>query len=1039
MTIPKISKIKGNIRTLLGATEFKSVKTLMHQLSISTVKKAHQFLLDNYNDIVEDINENERRKKEKYQMTNRLQRKENKAEAKAFLANISSAVTETHNRKRDKPVMPILDFKLDKNGNKVYKFEKYVKYWNQMNNKNNNKFSILLKSKMSNAQHTFKFNDYLHFHNWFEKVIQNNISSEEYGSVVKYSKKFKPVNFKSNIINPNFKAIEDGVFDGLVEINNIKVLTGGCNKHKACDKDMLSSFYKFKLHNPSSMNNNCFFACLNYLGYNVDTKQMRKQFNLKGGTEISVNDAYKIIRSLNSNIEIIDPTINEELDDNKQYLLLKNNHYYVVKDFEENKRKDKKTKRGLLAFDFETRPTEEYHLIKASNTKSYILKDTICCGYYKSFQSQSFNELTFITNNEKSSARQFIDWLNNEAVYNRSYNVIAHNGGKFDFYFFISNLTEKELLESEIQMRGTTIIGINYRGNLFKDTYCFLTDSLSKLSKSFKAEHGKICSMELHGKSITSAQLCFYKPDLTFQEFLNLKNTDTEFWNLYTKYCIYDCIALYEIWRKFTECVNTLIKKINPSLLRKCPLMAASTIGSHSKKIIVECNKFDGQINSYKKGIEEFTGISYYKNGKDYITDIDYDKYNFLCNFKRGGISHCNKPGKHMSGITGVDIASQYSASLMYTYIPSGKSEWIHYYDDKKYGFYLLRNVKFNSYLLKPVADSTGSSLNWAKNSIDELYIDSYMIDYLKQNYGLVSFDVDKGLVSNRHIEGRKLFGKYIETFYNEKKLQDKYNDIKNENYKLYNEALRSTIKLYLNSLTGKLVENPAIHFTMQFADVGCNSLVPLDVKNQYLDSTKKLNGANVLKMYNSSKINDWIVAGIMVYSYSKRLLFEYIKCLPNNSNDVIHIETDGIYFSTRCLDSFTENLNNYEGDYPCKFGEDMGNLKIEKSTHQGQVAYFLGKKFYNITLNDNYLEKERDDDDKSIYRIKGIPQKTLDKEGNTIFLVDTKLYENIYNGNEVSRSFSTLKKSLFTDATNISTHMLTRRIRPNCKYDLYM
>ena len=475
---------------------------------------------------------------------------------------------------------------------------------------------------------------------------------------------------------------------------------------------------------------------------------------------------------------------------------------------------------------------------------------------------------------------------------------------------------------------------------------------------------------------------------------------------------------MYEIWVKFTECVNTLIGKISPYLLKKCPLMTSSTIGSHSKKIIVECNKFDGKINSYKKGIEDFTGIS--------ENSIDYDKYNFLCNFKRGGISHCNKPGKHLSGITGVDIASQYPASLIYSYIPSGKSYWIDHYDKSKFGFYLLKNVKFDSYFLKPVADSTGSSLNWAKNEINELFVDSYMIDYLYKNYGLVSFNVEKGLVSDRHIEGRKLFGKYIETFYNEKKLQDKYKETNNENY---NEALRSTIKLYLNSLTGKLVENPAIHFKMKFQE------------NQPSNQAKHiiLNGQKVYKEFNDDKINDWIVAGLMVYSYSKRLLFEYIKCLPNNSDDVIHIETDGIYFSTRCLEQFTKNLNNYEGEYPCKFGEDMGNLKIEKTTHQGQVAYFLGKKFYNITMNDEYLSKERDDKDKSIYRIKGIPQSTIDKEGNKVYLVNTQLYEDVYNGKEITRSFSTLKKSLFTEHTNISTHILTRRIRPNCKYNIYL
>lgn len=904
------------------------------------------------------------------------------------------------------------------------KFLNYINKWNLKNNKKDKKFEITLKSGIANIKQTFKFNSYSHFENWLEKVKNDKLDNKDYGGSI-------------NAID------NDDLFNKVVLIEKIKIISGGCNKHKAGDKKIKSSFYNFDLYNPVSKDNNCFFCCLSYIfGFDVNTKELRKQFNLVTGSEININDAYKIIKSFKANIEIIEPNCNEELYDNKKYLLLKNNHYYVVKSFEENNRKNIKTKRGLLTFDFETRPTEEYHLIKASNTKSYILKDSICCLYYKEYKTEEFKELTLITNSEKSSARLFIDWLNKEAENNRSYNIIAHNGGKFDFYFVISNLTDKELLETDIQMRGTTIIGINYRGNLFKDSCCFLTDSLSNLSKSFKVEHGKISSMILHGKEISSSQLCFYKPELSFNEFLNLRTNDHEFWKLYVKYCMYDCIALYEIWNKFTNCVNTLIEKIDPYLLKKCPLMSSSTIGSHSKKIIVECNKFNGKINSYKKGIEDFIGVYYQEERNDKpmseaqeysvnkgklprslfyrnIRKIDDEKYSFLCKFKRGGISHCNKPGKHLSGITGVDIASQYPASLLYSYIPSGQSEWITQYDKNKYGFYKLNNIKFNSYLLKPIADCTGSSLNWAKNEINELYVDSYMIEYLIKNYGLISFNVEKGLVSDKHIESSKLFGKYIDTFYNEKKQQDTYKENKDEKY---NEALRSTIKLYLNSLTGKLVENPAIHFSMKFNE----------------ESTKVLNGLGISKEFNDDKFNDWIVAGIMVYSYSKRLLFEYIKCLPNNSDDVIHIETDGIYFSTKHLNQFTENLNNYTGDYPCKFGENLGNLKIEKTTYEGQLAYFLGKKFYNITMNDDYITKERDDKDKSIYRIKGIPQSTIDKEGNKVYLVNTQLYEDVYNGNEITRSFSTLKKSLFTESTNISTHILTRTIKPNSTYKLY-
>ena len=61
---------------------------------------------------------------------------------------------------------------------------------------------------------------------------------------------------------------------------------------------------------------------------------------------------------------------------------------------------------------------------------------------------------------------------------------------------------------------------------------------------------------------------------------------------------------------------------------------------------------------------------------------------------------------------------------------------------------------------MKPVALSNkGQSLNWATNDMGELYIDSYMLKYITKNYGLESFKVVKGLVSDTEIEGEKIFG----------------------------------------------------------------------------------------------------------------------------------------------------------------------------------------------------------------------------------------------------------------------------------------
>jgi hypothetical protein len=865
----------------------------------------------------------------------------------------------------------------------IQKLGKYIKYWVKTHK---GIFELVLQSRISKVKRTLTFTHIEHFNNWYNHLMAD-----------------KEVDSAGNPLN-TMNNNEYDLFENVI-VNDVRVIVGGCNSHKPASVKMKSSFYEYELYNPASKDNNCFLACLNHIkslgeGRYIYAK-IRKQFNLPAGSEISIDDAYKIARELNYDIQIIRSDINEQLDDETKYIVYENNHYFVLDSFTEINKKDRKTKRGTLAVDLETRKTEEFDIIKATKQKMYIIKDTLTRAYYNNYKSDKMKSLKFITDETKSSARQFIDWLNEQTKRNKTYNIIAHNGGRFDYYFFISCLTEKELTECDLHFRGTTIISINYRGHNFKDTACFLTDSLKNLSQQFKAEHGKITNFNIHGVELSSEQLCFYKNELKFNEFLDLQHTDKEFWGLYEEYCLYDCMALYEIWEKFGDCVDTLIERINPHLLGKCRLNSSTTIGSHSKKIIVEINKYDGKINKSKRRIEKFTGISYKKVGEKFEKEVDFDKYNFICKFKRGGISHCGKPGKHLSGITGIDIASQYPAALIYCKIPCGESKWSNTYDKDKKGFYLIKNIVFNGLELKPVALSVkNTSLNWATNKMNELYADSYMIEYLIENCGLESFDVENALLSDEDMTGDELFGAYINTFYDEKKRQDR---LKFEKSPEYNEAVRTTIKLYLNSLTGKLVENPAIHFSIKFDDEG----------------TTNLNGQKMTKTHNEDKINDWVVAGVMVYSYSKRLLFEYINCLPNKADDVIHIETDGIYFSTRDYDAFKENLTDYKGDYPCRFGVNLGEIKQEKCTGEGDVAYFLGKKFYCITIPD----------DDNILRIKGIPQKTINDDGSVKRIVDVDLYETIYSGKNVSRTFQVLKKSLFCDNTRISSFNMTRTI----------
>ena len=187
------------------------------------------------------------------------------------------------------------------------------------------------------------------------------------------------------------------------------------------------------------------------------------------------------------------------------------------------------------------------------------------------------------------------------------------------------------------------------------------------------------------------------------------------------------------------------------------------------------------------------------------------------------------------------------------------------------------------------------------------------------------------------------------------------------------------------------------------------------------------MNGVGISQIDNGG-INLWVGCGISVYSFSKINLFEYIRQLPNDSNDVIHVETDGIYFDARLLQELKTNVENYNAEYRgIAFGSELGNIKIE---HESQnESYWLGKKFY-------FLEDHGD-----VIRIKGVPVSTIDDHGNKVTLVDKSLYEQVYAwkpGDEpIKKEFKTLRKNLF-GKTMISAHTMSRSITPRMAYSVY-
>jgi hypothetical protein len=413
----------------------------------------------------------------------------------------------------------------------------------------------------------------------------------------------------------------------------------------------------------------------------------------------------------------------------------------------------------------------------------------------------------------------------------------------------------------------------------------------------------------------------------------------------------------------------------------------------------------------------------YYENYLKFV-DNDLEKHNYLMNnFKRGGISHCNQKGKHNEPIIGIDICSQYPSAMSYMEIPSGYSQWVTEYDAKKYGYYHLKNLVFDtSYDLKPICKAVkNESLNWKTGkNVDDLYITSYDILYLQEHYGLIKFDVIGGLVSDYSVKSTELFGTYVSVLFEEKAQQDIY---QSTNDPLYNPSYRNVIKLYLNAVTGKLVMDKSKYASLTKIDPN----KPKDAKITNING----NDFYIEKKLIEDCMNPWINAGVMVYSYSKRLLFEYIRLLPNNSNDVVHIETDSIYFPLKCKDQLIKAVGDYEGDYPIAFGNALGNIKIEKECTT--TSYFLNKKVY-------YIENSLKKNDASLI-MKGIPASSIKNDGTRYSITNKEMFEKVYNHKRgdkpITIEYMSLTKTLF-GKTSMSSHFQTRTVNSTYDYKEY-
>ena len=207
-------------------------KELRDYYGFETIKDAYTiFGVNNANDAYNELN------KEYIKEQKRTLKEQAKVNAKKFVAEqakIQKKKEEDKKKRREEKK------KEEEKKIPIDKLESYVNKW-YANKKGH--FEITLKSLIANVRRTFKFNHINQFNNWVRKLTDD-----------------KEIDSDGNTIDKS----EYDVFSRF-KVENIKLMSGGCNTHKPKSVELKSSFYKYKLFNPSSRDNNCFFACLNHV------------------------------------------------------------------------------------------------------------------------------------------------------------------------------------------------------------------------------------------------------------------------------------------------------------------------------------------------------------------------------------------------------------------------------------------------------------------------------------------------------------------------------------------------------------------------------------------------------------------------------------------------------------------------------------------------------------------------------------------------------------------------------------------------------
>jgi hypothetical protein len=827
--------------------------------------------------------------------------------------------------------------------------------------------------------------------------------------------------------------------------------TGGCRRDTT-EKIVLTlaNDVKVEVFSPPSKDNNCGINIFRHFDSNMSSAlSIRKMLGVKSGSEISVEQMYKIAEMVKLRLLIIDAELRNVrtgepiskdniLSSGSQLtIVLYQSHYYQFlrfhnaeqkycnscarayvkdhvckaervehvkkqRDFKKNGRQDDTREIVYFTADLETRPDYQ-NASYVGTTPFYRHYATLAALCYKDengvLATSNFLGLDCIERMMTAIKAKLSD--RQRAV------VHFHNGSKFDHYFVLDVLMDDEKFDINYSVvKGSRLLSLNYDFSkiTFLDSCNLFTDSLDSLCKAFKVQQKKLKAIEVDGKEMDTMAICLMNAPsapskhLSPQQWVEWLQTPEgdSIRNAYITYCEMDCVSLFELLTIASTQVDSLAHSVvdkaklpqdkDQYVRSRINLRTAITLSGFSDKLFKDMNK---RI-SKSKPVEGREQTVMAKSMLWEPTDEDPELLELISNSKCGGISEVFQPGMHTgekgANVCCFDVVSLYASVMEQREFP----------DPTEKPTLTEKYVpgKFGVYLCRNIKQATKHIMDYpatSKGARDwkkpELAEATLTsIDMERMWKHGSTFDVIKGCYWNHKSRPFKL----IVGAYNAEKMHQ--DELKKAKSPEYNEALRTASKFMSNSLFGR-----------QLMEIETSEYVKLesceDVNHEKATELLISKGQLVAKLAAGKKYGT-IQLGTFILAHSRDLMQTYFDIVGREN--VIATETDSIYTTVRAGQRLID---------AGVVKKELGLLECEFD--DCELAMFTGKK--------QYFVKNANEGGKLITKMKckGVPKSSTNDLATDKFIHLSQLvYEDIlYRGESIVNDILVFKRNLLTNA----------------------